>query len=147
MVRHFLVFTNIWLDDVAKIPKVPRPQGNNMDSRRKHVILYHFKLGQFTSTSPVFTQQNTLKNKLPWKVLIEQIIEFKLRGPGLPGRTCTPTTIYFHDKTKISKKSFRVDHYLLLKYCRRQCTLLPPTWAKSLTTFNPKIKDCKVFWT
>ena len=24
-------------------------------------------------------------------MLIEQIIEFGLRGPGLPSRTCTPT--------------------------------------------------------
>ena len=30
-------------------------------------------------------------------MLIEQIIEFELRGPGPPGRTCTPTTDYFHE--------------------------------------------------
>ena len=35
-------------------------------------------------------------------MLIEQIIEFEFRGPGLPERTCTPKTGYFHDKTKIS---------------------------------------------
>ena len=36
-------------------------------------------------------------------MLIEQIIEFDLRGLGFPGRTRTPTTGYFHDKnlTKI----------------------------------------------
>ena len=38
-------------------------------------------------------------------MLIEQIIEFELRGPGLLGRTCTPTTGYFYDKTKISKEN------------------------------------------
>ena len=38
-------------------------------------------------------------------MLIEQIIEFELRGPGPPGRTCTPTTGYFYDKTKISAKN------------------------------------------
>ena len=32
---------------------------------------------------------------------IEQIIEFELGGPGPPGRTCTPITAYFHDKTKM----------------------------------------------
>ena len=32
---------------------------------------------------------------------IEQIIEFKLRGLGPLNRTCTPTTGYFHVKTKI----------------------------------------------
>ena len=34
-------------------------------------------------------------------MLIEQIIEFKLRGPGPPGSTCTNATGYFRDKTKI----------------------------------------------
>ena len=35
-------------------------------------------------------------------MLIEQIIEFAFKEPGFPGRTCTPITGYFHDKTKIS---------------------------------------------
>ena len=26
-----------------------------------------------------------------------------------------------------------MDYFLLLKYCRRQCALLPPIWTKSLT--------------
>ena len=38
-------------------------------------------------------------------MLIEQIIEFKLRGLGPLNRTCTPTTGYFHVNTKISEKS------------------------------------------
>ena len=66
-------------------------------------------------------------------MLIEQIIEHQLMGPGLPGQTCTPITGYFHDKTKTSKENLRVDYYLLLKCCERQCTLLPPTWTKSRT--------------
>ena len=37
-------------------------------------------------------------------MLLEQIIEFELRGPGPPGCTCIPTTGYFHNKTKISKR-------------------------------------------
>ena len=61
-------------------------------------------------------------------MLIEQNIEFKLRGPGPPGRTCTPG--YFHNKTKISTENLPVDYYLLPKYCRRQCSLLHPIWAK-----------------
>ena len=48
-------------------------------------------------------------------MLIDQIIEFKLRDLGPLNRTCTPTTGYFHVKTKISKENLRVD-YLLLKY-------------------------------
>ena len=43
----------------------------------------------------------------------------------------------------ISKENIRLDCYLLLKYCRRQCTLLPLSWAKSLTKFNPKTRDFK----
>ena len=74
-------------------------------------------------------------------MLIEQI--FELRGPGPHGRICTPTTGCFHDKTIISKEGIRLDGYLLLKYCRRQCTLLPRIWAKSLTKFNLKTQDFK----
>ena len=57
-------------------------------------------------------------------MLIEQIFEF--RGPGPLGRICIPITGCFHDKTIISKENNRLDCYLLLKYCRSQCTLLPP---------------------
>ena len=76
-------------------------------------------------------------------MLIILIIEFELRGPGPPGRICTPTTVYFYDKTKISKANLRVDYYLPLKYCTKQCTLLSPTWAKSITKFNPKMQNFK----
>ena len=38
-------------------------------------------------------------------MLIEQIVELHYRGPGLTGLTCTSTTGYFHDKTKISKEN------------------------------------------
>ena len=44
-------------------------------------------------------------------MLIEQIIEFELRGPGPPGRTCTPTTGNVHHKTKIFMKYLRVDYF------------------------------------
>ena len=67
-------------------------------------------------------------------MLIEEIIELQLRGPGPPDQTCTPITGYFHDKTKTSKENLRVDYYLLLKCSTRQSALLPPTWTKSLTT-------------
>ena len=74
-------------------------------------------------------------------MLIEQT--FELRGLGLPGRICTPTTGCFHDKTIISKENIRLGFYLLLKYCMRQCTLLPLTCSKSLTKLNPKMQDFK----
>ena len=79
-------------------------------------------------------------------MLIEQIFDFELRGPGPPSRgpKCTHTTYYFYDKTKISNENnVRVDYYLLLKYCTSQCVLLSPTWAKLLTKFNPKMQDFK----
>ena len=56
-------------------------------------------------------------------MLIEQIIDFEFRGLMPRGRTCTPTTGYFYDKTKIFKKNLRVDYYLLLRYCTRHCSL------------------------
>ena len=61
-------------------------------------------------------------------MLIKQNIEFEVwvMGPGSPDRTaCTPITGKFHDKTEISRENVRVDYYLLLNYCRRQCSLLP----------------------
>ena len=70
-------------------------------------------------------RQNSFENKKLEKVLIEQISEFELRGPGPPGRICTFKTNDFYDKTKESKQNFRLDYCLLLKYCTRQCTLLP----------------------
>ena len=48
-------------------------------------------------------------------MLIVQIIELQLGGPGPPDQTCTPITGYFYDKTKISKENLGVDYYLLLK--------------------------------
>ena len=74
-------------------------------------------------------------------MLIQQIIKFELRRSGSLGRTCTPIRGYFYDKTKVSKENLRLDCYLLLKYCTRQCTLLSPTWAKSLTKLNLKMHD------
>ena len=44
-------------------------------------------------------------------MLIEQIIESKVRGLGPLNRTCTPTTGYFNVITKIS---LRVDYLLLI---------------------------------
>ena len=78
-------------------------------------------------------------------MLIEQIFEW--RGPGPLTRICTTIIGYFHDKTLISTKNIRLDCCLLLKYCRRQCALLPPTWAKSLSKFNRKMQDFNVFRT
>ena len=69
-------------------------------------------------------------------MLIEQTIEFELSGRLPPGRT-------YITKIKITNKNFREDYYLLLKHSRRQCNLLSPTWAKSLTKSNTKIQHFK----
>ena len=78
-------------------------------------------------------------------MFLEQTIKFEFRGLVPLGRVNTPATGYFYDKTKISKENLRVDYYLLLKYCSRQCTLLSPTWVKSRTKFNSKMQDMKCF--
>ena len=39
-------------------------------------------------------------------MLVEQIIEFELRGPGPPGGTYTPTTVFFMTKQKSQRKIF-----------------------------------------
>ena len=78
-------------------------------------------------------------------MLIEQF--FELRGPGLPCRTCTPITGCFHDKAIISKENIQLDCCLQLKYCRRQCTLLPLLGPNHLQNLTPKCKILSVFWT
>ena len=40
-------------------------------------------------------------------MLIEQIIEFQLKGSGPPNRTCTPITVYFMTKQKPLRKIFK----------------------------------------
>ena len=74
-------------------------------------------------------------------MLTEQ--SFKLRRPG---RICTPITGCFHDKAIIATQNFRLDCYLLLKYCRRQCTLVPLHGPNHLQNLTPKCKILNVFW-
>ena len=91
-------------------------------------------------------QQNTLKKKATVRgMLIEQI--FELRGPGPPGHLCFPKTGCFHDNTIILKENIRLDGWLLLRYCRRQCTLLPLPGPSHLQNLTPKCKILNVFWT
>ena len=48
-------------------------------------------------------------------MLIEQIIEFQFRGPGPPGRTCTPITDYLHDRAKSLEENLRLERIII--YC------------------------------
>ena len=69
---------------------------------------------------------------------IEKIVELELRGPGPPGRSCTPITVYFHDKTKSLRKIF--DGLLFTaKILLEAIYLHYPTWTKSLTKFNTEM--------
>ena len=68
-------------------------------------IIIHFHLVSFYTTKYL---QKTLKKTLGRENVIEQIIEFELRGPRSPSRTCNLKTGCFHDKTKISKSNIRV---------------------------------------
>ena len=45
-------------------------------------------------------------------MLKEEVIEFEMRGHRPPGRTCTSTTGYFYDKTKIFKENLHETIYL-----------------------------------
>ena len=75
-------------------------------SRSNH-LLYHFSITILLHLASFYATKYFQK-KLA-EMLIEQIIEFKLRGPGSSGRTCTPVTTYFHYKTNISQEKVRVD--------------------------------------
>ena len=131
----------------CKNPKVPGAQHNINPSRAiTWLVGVTIYCTFFNNNSPPSRQ--FLCNKILLKKIsnskgmhIKQSFEF--RGSEPYGRICTPITGCFHDKTKISLKNLQVDCYLLLKYCRRRCTLLPPTWAKSLTKSNPKMQDFK----
>ena len=75
-------------------------------------------------------------------MLIEQITELQLRGPGPPDQTCTPITGYFHDKTKISKENLRVDYYLLLNVARDNAPYFPLSGPNHLQLkSNSKMPD------
>ena len=50
--------------------------------------------------------------------------------------TLTFYNYLFHENTKISKENLRVDYYLLLKYCRRQCPLRPLSGPHKLLTIK-----------
>ena len=52
--------------------------------------MYHFSVTIHLHHASFYAQR-TLK-KLAGEMLIKQIIEFELKGPGPPGRTCTPIT-------------------------------------------------------
>ena len=76
-------------------------------------------------------------------MLIEQISEFELRGPGSFGRTRTTITGYFHDKAKISKENLTLDYLFTTKLLQEAIYFTSSIRTKSLTKFNTKMQDFK----
>ena len=120
--------------------------GNNMItlvSRRDH-LLYHFSIAIHLHLS------NYYATKYFWNKLAKGNVRWtnywiSIEGAWAPWQCMCSTTGYFHEKTKISEENIRVDYYLLLKYCRRQCPKILSTWAKSVTKFNLKMQDLMCF--
>ena len=79
-------------------------------------------------------------------MLIVQIVEFEVGKHG-PLRPLVINAflqlVIFMTKQKYPRQIFEWIIIYCEKYNRRQCTLLSPTWAKSFTTFNPKMHDFK----
>ena len=49
-------------------------------------------------------------------MLIEQIIEFELRGPGLLNRICTSTTFFFFQNMKKQKSLKNIVEWIILLF-------------------------------
>ena len=95
------------------------------------------------STSPVFTHKILLK-KLSTENADWTDHWTSIEGAWASWRTCTPTTGYFHDEIKISKKNLRVDCYLLLKWARDNAPYFPlPGPNHLLLKFKSKMQDVK----
>ena len=80
MVRLFLVFTNIWQEDVAIIPKVPGAPRNVYPAPRitwlVDVTIFVPFLNNNSPPPRQFLCTKYLKKNYLGKMLIEQIIEF-----------------------------------------------------------------------
>ena len=71
---------------------------------------------------------NPLKKKVG-EILIEQFIEFQLKGPGPLGRKCTPKTVYFHGK-KILQTNLQW-HYLLQEILQEAMYIATPNLGQA----------------
>ena len=90
---------------------------NNLHLASFYAIKYFWKKISYSKGDSHWTNFWIERNWAPWPYI------------------CIPFTDCFHDKIVISKENIRLDCYLLLKYCRRQCTLLPlpgPNHAQKL---------------
>ena len=92
-------------------------------------------------TSPVFTHKILFFKISHGKCWLNESLNFNWGGVG-PLANMYSYHWLFSWQNKISKENLRVDYYLLLKCCQRQCTLLPPTWTKS-HTIKIKLQNAK----
>ena len=77
-------------------------------------------------------------------MLIEQIIELQLRGPGPPCRTCTLKTGYVHDKQKSLRKIFEWIIIFCQNVARYDAPYFPLSRPNHLQLkFNSKMQDVK----
>ena len=133
---------------LRKSPKCQGPSQSKSDpsinvvSRRNH-LLYHFSIIIHLHLASFYATKSKKLATLR-KMLIEHIIRLELRVLGPWPFVCS-TTDYFYDKTTISKQSSRVDYHLLLKYCRKQCTLLSLLGPNHLQNSTPKCKILNAF--
>ena len=74
-------------------------------------------------------------------MLIEQIIEFELRGPGPFGRACALLLVFFSLQNKNLKRKSSSGLLFSAKTLQEAMYLISSTWAKSLTKLNPKTQD------
>ena len=117
--------------------------GNNMVSRPNHP-LYNFSITIHPRRQ--FLDDKLLKKK-NWlrEILIEQIIEFEMRGFGHLVVHVPPQLIIF--MTKISRENLRLDYYLLLNIAGDNVPYFPLPCPNHLQNLTSKGKILNVFWT
>ena len=87
---------------------------NNMVSKRNY-LLFHFSITIYLHLASFYATilYSTFENKSARGNAHWTNYWLWIEGLGPTGRTCTPTTGYFHDKTKIFKEYLQVDYLLL----------------------------------
>ena len=115
-----------------------------MISKRNHL---HYIVPFFINNSP--PPRQLLNTKYLGRILIEQITEFQLRKPGPLGRTCTPITVFFYVKIKISKRTSSSGLLFIAKVLQEAMHLTSSylgqiTYNQNLTL---KCKILNVSWT
>ena len=81
-------------------------------------------------------------------MLIEKIIEFEFSKLGpLVVHVLLQLVKYSYGKIKSLKANFRVDYDLLLKYCWRECILLPLSGPNHLHNLTLKCNILNTFRT